>query len=942
MTAPIPSRFFRAAALALLLAAAYLRASGLYRGLDANLVVHPDSPKQVMMLFHYLHGNEVAYYDSLFYDGYPYGLNRVDEWAIRLAWSAAAPARRWLFPETAWVPVPSRPELFYWARALRVLYGLAAMALVFAAARRFGAARWPALGAAALYGLAPIGATVTHAATGDVGVDLFLALALYAVARHADAGRTRWLAAMAVACGMAFSCKFQGLLGLWMGGLPLLLAWPAARRPAAELPRRAAALAGGFLFGVLATNPAFFVNPVKTWRDMRLNFGFIQNYGVSADFLAKPFSERVQWGLGHNLPSIVHAIGYGFAALGLLALLLSLRTLWRAFRAPAAGAALERRRAAAVAAVATVPWLALLLATALKPAVQPFHFSFLLPALAAAVGMAPACIRPRTGHAARAAFLLLFAAALADLAFRSSREDFFWRRPEAHRQGYRFSQTAFGTPGYGERRAVGRQMVKSFYAEPADIPVFRNRPSGLRHPAAHWWLGQGQLPVPCVPFPDREHWIFANGPVFPRNDRTLAIPAVGPAMTGRPGDDAGALLAASLGAPAPIRHTLVFPAKPDGIHLGLRTGFWPSRYEIALPGLPPLRGFMLPNRQVVLPLDGLRPVRSYPATPQNPEAHLVPMKAAAQLGPVWATILSTPRERATYLRYGPDGAANAAAWETPDWDDPMLAEQLASLLYVESQAPLRLAENPLPLPGGQVPLAAGAYVLSAQIRNRAAAETRVRFEWLDPAGEAHPAAPATFDLAPGDHDVAWRFAKPFAPHDAILHASAAAEGVVVESWSIRPDLDALKTWSPDPAPREDDAAAPQLSVRFPGIGAWRSLLVPDPIPANQPFPFAVRFDLDPSISHKEFHELFFFLHVLDGTGQQIATLNYPLSWASLAPDLLRWQSGKPLPPGEYSLECGIFNLRTRVRRRFDAPENIDYSARRRRFEGATLRVAPPD
>jgi hypothetical protein len=349
---------FLIACLLAALAAAYLRASGLYRGLGDGAVYHPDSPKQVMMLYHYLHGNGVAYYDNLFYDGYPYGLNRIDEAAIRAVRAVADPVRTLLFPEAPPKPVPTRSELYYWTRTLRALYGLAAMALGYAAVRRFGGGPWPSLAAAALYGLSPLGSTVAHAATGDVGVDLFLALAVYCAAGYAQSGRTRWLGALGVACGMAYSCKYQGVLGLWIGGIPLLVGLLDGPRRAASLFRRGGAMALGFVGGVAATNPGFWINAAKTWRDMRHNFAFIQNYNVSADFLAKPLAERMAWGMGHNVPVVVAALGTAFAALSLAALAVAGVRLARSLRSPAGEAAAqtaERRHAAGEVAVASFP-----------------------------------------------------------------------------------------------------------------------------------------------------------------------------------------------------------------------------------------------------------------------------------------------------------------------------------------------------------------------------------------------------------------------------------------------------------------------------------------------------------------------------------------------------------------------------------------------------------
>ncbi len=71
------SRAIRAGLIILILIpAVYFRSAGLFRGLADQFQFHPDESKQVMSLFNYLQGRHVHYFDSLFYDGYPYGLNR--------------------------------------------------------------------------------------------------------------------------------------------------------------------------------------------------------------------------------------------------------------------------------------------------------------------------------------------------------------------------------------------------------------------------------------------------------------------------------------------------------------------------------------------------------------------------------------------------------------------------------------------------------------------------------------------------------------------------------------------------------------------------------------------------------------------------------------------------------------------------------------------------
>lgn len=940
-------RAFHLVFLLVLLAAGYFRAAGLYRGLEDGTVAHPDARKQILMLDHYLHGNAVAYHGNLFYDGYPYGLNRVDEWAIRAARSVGDAIRGILVPGDEMHMVPSRHHsLFHWARSLRVIYGLIAMLLVFGAVLRFGRDRWAALAAAALYGLAPLGSTVTHAATGDVGVDLFIAAALYAAAAFAGNGRIRWLAALSAACGMAFACKYQGALGLWIGGLPLLLAFSGTDRPWRRLLRRGWTMAAGFAAGVLALTPGFCVDPEKTWRNMWLNFSFVKDYGVSADFLEQPLLARMRWGLGHNVPFVAESIGYGLLAMGLLALVASLGTARRVFRTEFADRETrerERRRAATFVAVASFPWMALFLATALKPEVQPFHFSFLLPPLAVACGMGWISIGPHGNRAGRISAVVLLAICLVELTAGSLREDFFWRRPEIHQAGAEYSQTVFGTDEYGTRRHVGRRVIKQFYVEPAVLPVFRSRPCGLKHPEVEWWRQQIQLPVPSIPFPGGGHWIFMNGPVFPRNDRMFAVPASGTGMFGRPGYGGDDLLLTTLrDQGAWIEHTLVFNRQPENVQLGLRTGRWPARYVLEASGEKPSAGFLPPHSQILLPLRNLRPRFAFPGSDGKPEAQIVTLRMRAQLGPVWATVLASDKARALYLRHGPpSGAAPEAAFQ-PDWNDDVLLEQLRSLRYVDSTGPLEVTEKPRALPGGENPLEAGAYVLTARVLNPGPAR-RLRLELLDASGLAHSVPALEVDVPPGEVEVVWRFTKDFAPYDGDLCASADGPGLSIPSWTLVPDVDALQRWQPAAAATSPPDMPPEtvLDVRYPGIGTWHGIQMPDAIPADQMFPYAVRFDLDEAVPHRIFHEFHLFLHLRNAQGEQVATLDYPLSQASFVSDRINWKTGGPFPAGPYTLEGGLYNVRTGIRARFVAPDGASSDSKRRTFSIRKLMVGEP-
>lgn len=929
----------------ILIVGAYFRASGLFRGLERDVVFHPDSPKQVMMLGNYLHGNYVQYYNSLFYDGYPYGLNRVDEVLLRGAAGARLPVEKMLNPGRDVVPIPLRDDLFYWGRVLRVCYGLVVVLLVYATVMRLSGHAWAALTAAALYAAAPIGVTVSHSVTGDIGVDLFLAVAVYCASGYATGGRFRWMAAFAAACGMAFACKFQGLLGLWMGGIMVLGGIQGSLRPVRLLLRQSSAMAAAFMGGVIALNPALLLRPEKTWRNMRLNFAFIRDFGVSAEFFEKPLHARVWFGLRNNIPLIAGAMGYVMLLLSAVALLLSLWMLVRHMRrTEKEGDPAVSRRLCALAAVASFPWMALFLATALKPEVQPFHFSFLLPAMAVSTGLLIAAIKSPAWRPGRLAVYGLVPLCLAELLFGCVREDYFWRRPETSGLGFTFSQMVFGHPYYGSKTHRGSRVIKSFYTEPATLSVFRNRPTGLEHQDAAWWRSHGQLPVPTVPFPVNLHWIFMNGPVFPRNDRMFAVPAGGRGVSDRAGYG-GSLLLVPTWSRAGLwtEKTLVFSSPPEALQIGLRTGRWPARCTVDVRGAASQDVFLPPHSQLILPLASphVRPIDNGERE-TDPEMSLVPIRLRAQLGPTWATLLDGADALAIYRRFGPEGDAFALTETALDG----FAEPLQTLCYLENDQSYTVGATPAQLPGSEQPLAAGPYILEANVVNTDTKSARLRLALIDVSGGAAGVADVETVVEPGTlQKIVWRFEKRFAPYDAELKVSADGPQISIVSWSLRPDATALQAWHTPPAGSQEDDRAERcpetpLNVNYPGIGVLRGLLIPDNTEAGKPFSYAIRFDLDQTIPHKTFHESVFFLHIINAQNEIMMALDYALREASYSDQRINWQQCKPLPPGKYQVVGGVYNARTRERFRFEMTDGDDRKHGQRSFVMKPSLVVP--
>lgn len=1003
---------FVLAAAAVLLAAVGFRGAGLWHGLGQGIVYHPDEPKQVMRLESYLHGHYVHHAGNLFYDGYPYGLNRVDEAFLRIGSRAASALTGWVAGQPVPPAVPDRAALYRQSRALRLLYGVLAALLVYAAARRWGAGRWAALAGAALYAASPLAVTVVHSTTGDIGVDLFVALALWAASALAVGGRAVWWVVFGAACGAGWACKFQGALAAWMAIPPLLLGLRDGGRGWGRLAGAGLLAALGFAGAAVVLNPALALDTTRAWHDTVRNFGFIQNYGVPAERLAWPFGRKIAWGLAHNVPFVVRCLGWGLAALSLASALLLAGAAWkpasaslsrrkRRRAAPAAGDApapapeaidpepTPEERAEADASVvgsrwllgiATFPWVAFLLATALKLEIQPFHFSFLVPPMALCTALAVSWWTEPPDGAPRplAAFLavLLVAAALAEAAWGTSREMFFWRRPDIQDLARRRSEAVFGDGRWATGRRGASRWLHRFYAEPSVLPCFRNAESRLVCPPGAWLDGQLLLPVPSVPLPagTDDAWIFPGGPGFPRNDRMFAVPATGsghhpPAAAA----DGSPLFLDTFGARgAWTERILVYPAPPRKLVIGLRTGRLPARCEVAtaLVGRAPAR-LLAPGSQTVVELPCPDPVYAFPADDEagKPAVWACRLRVRSQLGPVWVSILTTPEEEVLYRLHGPSAPppveeeeqnAEEAAGEPPAppalhplaADLPLYARELARLRYLDSDTPwpIPVAEtadaDPAlapSIPGAGPGLAAGAYRFRARVACDGPVTLRLALSDRIASDVPDGLPAAGFDLASGEHDLDWTFEKPFVPYDATLRASASAPGAVLLSWTLKPDPDPMAApgWTPPPpaAPVLPGGADPDaipvtpLAVAYDRVATLLDIRIPDAWHASDTIPYAVSARLHSGISHLLFADLAIFLHLENDRGELAGTLDFAFADASFPDAPLRWKLNRPsLPPGTYTLTTGLFNGRH--------GKKLPYAPHQRTIPVKTITVLP--
>ncbi len=875
-----------------------LRTGGLFRGLDAGYTFHPDETKQITALGNFLDGRYVWYRDSLFYDGYPLGLNHVDEWVLRPVLAVRRFLMGHLQPGSNTDLTPDKLALFYWARSLRVLYGLCGVMLAYVVARRLWPHRGTALAVAALVAVAPLPAVVTHSATGDIGTDLFAAFVLLCLCRYSEGSRRLWLAGAGLAAGLAFACKYNGALaGLAVAAFICLEGWR-DRRPIATL-RSGFAAASGFLIGVVILTPAFLINRQRTWKDMRANFEFIRNYDVSDAFLAKPAFEKITLCLAKNTSGIIAALGWILTLLALAGLILATLSLWKAWTArPSAGP--NRNRPVLFVSLLVFPLAALLLALAGKPEVQPFHFSWLqLPLTLGAVhALWVLWFQPaRWGRVVAAG---LFLAAAGELGWNAGQDLFFWKRGDNLRWKEAWPSSLL-RDGVGS--AAGAGVVKSVYLEPSGRAVFRNRASTVVAPHADFWNRMHVAPVPTVPGPVDEDWIFPNGPVFPRDDRLFKVVC-----------DSTAL------------RQVVFYAIPGEVVLGFRSGSWPVAVTVEFGGETG-NLVLAPNTQQTLRLTPRR-WRHGGGNSKFPQgSFIVPLSVRTQTGAAWVSVMTDEREYHLFQLFGGQ-ISDRSLLQPSDVPSPELIDEMDRMRYLEGKERGDIsADDPLEMahrfPKEGVALPCGPFMLQCVIRSSTdEAEVTVKLDDFHQCGDL-AVFEETFRLRSGVQVVTSHFSKAFAPYEGQIEVLSKKGNCRVEGWTLTPDTarirDDLRQWADGGAAPawlgSRAGAAPARSgpdLRFGNRIRLTRLSFPNTLRPTEKVPIFCAMELE-RFGWPHFEDYTVFIHLLDGEGHMAHDFHFPL-WQAVALGALNrpimGDAPASLAPGDYDLILGAYNHRT--------------------------------
>lgn len=944
-----------------------LRAAGSFRGLQDGYVFHPDAPKQVRALGNYLVGRYLWYTGTWFYDGYPYGLNHVDEGILRATIPLGRLLLRWVLPEATEAPMLDRSVLYYWVHCLRIFYGMVVFGTTVAVAALLTRRRVCIGLTAWLAALAPLSAVVTHSATGDIGVDLFTMFAVLLLAWHARRPHAIWLWLAGAMVGMAFSCKYNGALG----GIPIGL-YVVAR---AWQQRRWSLLAGGGVLallglgvGIMLGTPALWISWNQTWHDIGVNFENIRWYCVHESWRQRPLLDRLGDSIRTNGPRIGAALGWPLVAGAVAASVLLLK---RGARGRAAEPAPDGREAAHLA-ISLYPLLALTISVLGKPVVQPFHFSYLVPPLILAtvflVDRLPAG-RARAPHAMAAAFVVL---ALFDSATRARAERFFWVRDDI--KAYHAYESVVLNPREVHQRSRG-SVIRAFCLEPPNIAEFRNLPGWVRtgNPDGLVWTGLAATPLPTIPYPESRDWILLNGPTFPRDDRAFRT------MPGIPVE----------------RHAVAYEEVPV-LYVGIRSGMWPARVRLDVGG---------EKRLVELGVDGECVVefrgatwRLGPGRDGIDTVRLCRIEARTELGDAWITVMRSAAERDAYALTGPDVAwTNALARDWPEpAPDTLAALECARFYDSEGTPPLRLdaadareQERFLVVAGdeslrgsgatyprigdvvgyhdmpilrarswGTLALPAGAYRWECEWGALdAGAEVSMRVE--DPLGvHVGPLAEVKQSLAVGRQRVVLPLVKPYAPYECRLVVTCTAGRAELLQWRLVPDPGAMlqalhewragglrPAWGPAATPVEPHLTLTRVRTDASFGGRVRVRAVEYPAVFTAGDTLELRLDAD-LLRHRmrDYGDFDVFIHFYDQWGGEAYAERYPLDSLMSAThrgELMRMPIDPGLTPAPYELRLAIRNRYSHRRLDVKLGDDTDAAVLGRKLVIGRMQVREP-
>ena len=732
----------------IVLTALYFRLSGIFRGLgDQGAIFHPDEAKQIQALYNFLNGEYVRYYGSLFYDGYPYGLNHLDEYLLRPLLSLLGP------------DIPNHSSFYYYARLLRVVYGLVTMAIAYKLVFILVKDRTSALLAMFLLAIAPLSITVSHFATGDIGVDLFTALCLLFLLFYRDKAHPKaWLFASGVAVGAAFSAKYNGLLVGMVPAMVLFFEFLQEKSPRLFI-KNCLLLIAGTITGTLLFTPNLLLDFHTTLTNMLANFEFIKNYNIPEEILAKPWLERAILGLQKNSLYIVTSLGCTLCLSSVAGVVVAGRKYLSCLRFPKDSNCSQNL---VLLAIALFPLFSLFIALSGKYVVQPFHFSYLQLPLVVVTCCLLSLLRASHSLMARGSSFLIIASVIIEFAPVSWEDNFFWRLEDNTFFEQTLPSTIYDREAFYTHRSG---PIRSLYLEPPGNSVFRNHKQHAKGPDASLWNTLEVAPLPQVANPVGRNWIFLNGPAFPRNERMIPIHGSAYGRT--------------------LTRYLVLPAGQPFPTFGIRSGSYATSVVIDF-GKTRTRLELGAHQQKVVTLQPKEWRVSGGQTGDGKEVYLIPLQLYVPHNDIWLTILTSQKEREFFTLFG--GGQDAPP-SVPDQLDDKLEQHYFSAMqrirYLESTPSWRVIAGKQ-IPMWEVALPAGSYRLICELEG-IVPESTMAIELEDARGELYRQHQQTFQVKKGIQRIEYTFTKPFVPYQARFVVSGLTGTCHIHKFTLLPD-----------------------------------------------------------------------------------------------------------------------------------------------------------
>lgn len=731
----------------IVLVALYLRMSGLFRGLgELGYIFHPDEPKQVTALLNFLNGDYVHYYGSRFYDGYPYGLNHLDEYLLR-------PLLFFFGAET-----PNHYSLYYVGRLLRVIYGLVTMTIAYKLVYALVKNRNAALLTMFLLAIAPLSITVSHFATGDIGVDLFTAICFLFLLFYIDkAQKQTWLFASGVAVGAAFSAKYNGLLVGMVPAMVLFFEFLLDKN-IRLFAKRSCVLISGTITGIVLFTPHLLLDFNTTLANIAVNFQFIKNYNVPAEILAKSSVERAILGLTNNSFYIINSLGC-IACLSLITgLFIAGKQYLSCLHSPKKPACSQ---SILLLSIALFPLLSLVIALSGKYVVQPFHFSYLQLPIIIVTGSLLSLLYASRSIVLRGSSLLLVILIIFEFGSISWEENFFWRLEDNL-----FYEKNLPASIYSPESLKSRQSgsIRSLYLEPSGTSVFKNLKHHAKGPDSHFWNTIQVAPLPQIPNAIGKSWIFLNGPSFPRNERMLFIHGQAHGTT--------------------LKKYLVLPTGKNVPELGIRSGSYATEVYINLGGATATIKLEAHQQKIVL----LKPKKwkISDGETSNPGVLIIPLELSVPHDDIWVTLLTTQKEKEIFTLFGGGQEASPSVPEKiPEELEEQYFTALSHIRYMEASPSWKVQAGEI-IPMWEFVLPAGSYKITGEIEGLVD-ESLITIEFEDAKGGLYRQQKQTFPIKKGLQRMEYNFTKPFVPYQGRLLISGIKGDCIVHKFNLVPD-----------------------------------------------------------------------------------------------------------------------------------------------------------